>query len=423
MNILHLLTNDFGGAANVCLNIQEHLLECGYSSNVIALNKSSDLENQNIVQYNDHIYRTSLSNKLNHYIKYFYPWLFNILLKDQPNEHEVFTFPYSFFDLTKHPLYTKADIIHLHYVSYLLNWRSFFRKNKKPVVWTMHDMNVFTGGCHISEDCDEYKKNCRECPQLRLSYIPHFSRKIYELKANCIKDANNMIFVAPSEWLQNIANESSILTGQDIRMIRNGIDKNTFYPIEKEKARQKIDLKTDKKIIFFIADSIKRKNKGLWKLIESLDHADDPENLFLLSVGFDLPQNLLTKCEKRSFPFVSKRSDLKYFYSAADITVMPSLYEVFSLVTAESLTCGTPVVAFNNSGQKELIDHKENGYLAEPFDPKDLAKGIEYCLNDKINHQLQRNAARKMQNSYSAKDMSNGYISIYKELLKKDHHD
>ena len=99
MNILHLLTNDFGGAANVCLNIQEHLLECGYSSNVIALNKSSDLENQNIVQYNDHIYRTSLSNKLNHYIKYFYPWLFNILLKDQPNEHEVFTFPYSFFEL------------------------------------------------------------------------------------------------------------------------------------------------------------------------------------------------------------------------------------------------------------------------------------------------------------------------------------
>lgn len=422
MNILHLLTNDTGGAANVCLNIHENLLEWGHSSNVITLNKSSNQEIQNIAQYYDHRSNTEFSKKMNHYIKYFYPWLFHILLKDQPKEHESFTFPYSFFDITKHPLYDKADIVHLHYVSYLLSWRSFFQKNNKPVLCSMHDMNVFTGGCHISEDCEEYKNNCFECPQIRSSYIPDFSRKTHKLKANSIKKANKMIFVAPSEWLKTIAKDSSILRDQDLRLVRNGIDKEIFFPIEKENAKKRIDLRTKKNIVFFISDSIKRKNKGFWKLVESLEYLEYSDNIFLLIVGFVLPDNILTKYENRSITNFGKRSELKYYYSAADVTVMPSKYEVFSLVTAESLSCGTPVVAFNNSGQKELIDHKKNGYLAKPFDAKELAKGIEYCLNDKINHYLKRNAANEMENKYSAKKMAKEYLTLYEKLLRKDHH-
>ena len=83
----------------------------------------------------------------------------------------------------------------------------------------------------------------------------------------------------------------------------------------------------------------------------------------------------------------------------------------------ESLACGIPTVAYNIGGNSDMIDHKNNGYLSIPYDPSDLAKGIEWILNNDNYSQLSSNARLKVVNNFDHMITSKKYIDLYKEIL------
>ena len=417
MKVLHLSTIDTGGAANICFALHNALLDKGLSSNVITLKKT--LANVNVEQYYDYTNPGKLRKIFEHYKSYLYPWLFGKLLRDQPKKHEVFTLPYSFFDLTKHPLYKECDIVHLNYISYLFDWKSFFRKNKKPIVWTMHDMNTFTGGCHHSEKCYEYRHNCNKCPQLIDTFIPNSAEKHLKMKMDLINPLKNTIFVSPSEWLLEMASNSKVLNGKDIRNIAHGVDLNIFFKRKNNINRSKFELPDNKRIILFLIDDFSRRNKGAYILKEALKCINEKSELFLLVIGHGSEIFNQDYIDMKKMSFVESSETLAEIYSVIDLTVLPSKYESFSLAAGESMACGTPVVAFNAAGQKERIDHKKNGYLAEPYSHESFARGIEYCLDISNNERLSINAENIIKMKYHLDSMIDKYISLYNELLLK----
>ncbi len=410
--ILHISTIDQGGAANICIHLQKKLISDRNKSNIIVLKKTSFHEN--IEQYYDRKSNSFISQKFYHYQSYLYPWIFNKLLKDQPKDHEAFTFPFSFFDLTKHPLYKEADLLHFHYVSYLINWNSFFSNNTKPIVWTLHDMNTFTGGCHHSENCTGFTENCKCCPQLEHTYIRNFAQKMLTLKLK--KLCGDITFISPSRWHQLLAKQSTLLKGKDIRFIPNGVNLDIFRNKGKNLCRTNLELPLDKKIILFIVDDFARKNKGYELFLFSLDHLKDRDNMIFIFIG----NNLKTKPPLKNliyFPFIRSPHELAEMYSLADVTVVPSKFETSSLIALESMACRTPVVAYNAAGQKERIVHKIDGYLAEPYSPESFAEGIEYCLSEENHSRLAQNCLKKVVSYYSFDIMYEAYMSVYKEKM------
>lgn len=152
--------------------------------------------------------------------------------------------------------------------------------------------------------------------------------------------------------------------------------------------------------------------------MESLKHLKEKEKKMLLMAGGgrQYRKNVLPVNTIR-FPFIESSEMLSRIYSAADVTVLPSKYETFSLVTAESMLCGTPVAAFNASALPELINHKKDGYLAEPYSPEDLAKGIEYCIKENINSDLSNAARKKILEEYPLQKMADSYLEVYRSMI------
>ena len=99
--------------------------------------------------------------------------------------------------------------------------------------------------------------------------------------------------------------------------------------------------------------------------------------------------------------------------------VVPSLQENLSNVIMESLACGTPVVGFDIGGNKDMIEHKRNGYLVKPFDTSDLANGIEWILNTENYDELSRNARDKVLSEFDSEIVAKKYINLYKEILNE----
>jgi glycosyltransferase involved in cell wall biosynthesis len=112
---------------------------------------------------------------------------------------------------------------------------------------------------------------------------------------------------------------------------------------------------------------------------------------------------------------------LKDLYSAVDIAVVPSSQENLSNAIMESMACGTPVVGFNiggnGNGNGDLIDHQQNGYLANPFDTGDLAKGIEVILNSKKYTEFCQSARNKVLREFDSRIVANQHIDLYEQLI------
>ena len=178
MKVVHLNTSDFGGAAIAAIQLHEALLEQGVESDLLTLNKTrNDVPRHHRVAPFD-LGGSPTIDMLRYKARRAMEVLGvledrrnapdNKALLDRPPGHEIFTVPYSYFQILDHPLVQAADVIHLHWVSYgMVDQRAFFLACTKRVVWTMHDMNPFTGGCHHADACEGFIDLCYNCPQLK----------------------------------------------------------------------------------------------------------------------------------------------------------------------------------------------------------------------------------------------------------------
>jgi D-inositol-3-phosphate glycosyltransferase len=205
-----------------------------------------------------------------------------------------------------------------------------------------------------------------------------------------IKDTRKII-VATDKEKQDVALYYGA-SPEKISVIPCGVNMELFRPYDKASSRQKFGL-AGEKILLFVGriDPL----KGIGQLIKAVKLLENQDNLRLIIVGGDAgSREEIEKLQKLAaelgvsgritFQGTVKQDILPYFYSAADVCVLPSYYESFGLVPLESLACGTPVVATDVGDLKHIIRPGKAGYVITDNSPENIAGAVTKILDGPV---------------------------------------
>ena len=317
-------------------------------------------------------------------------------------------------NITRTEEYEEADIIHLHWINQGMVSLSCLKKmikDGKKIVWTLHDEWPYLGICHYKGDCQETE--CRQCPLLP----GNIAHKHYLQKQNIYKKGN-ITFVGCSQWITDRAKQA--LPDAEVVHINNCVPHNIFRHIDQMEARKKLDLPLDNKIILFCSQNLNDERKGFAFLQQALEKFTIHNSQFIIqgpqSMAMDSHSpkggeggGLMTICIGKGGRYISSPEEMAMMYAAADVFVTPSLQDNLPNTIAEAMSCGTPCVGFNVGGIPEMIDHLQNGYVAQYKDVNDLAEGIQYVLT----HDMREAALHKAASAYGETHVAQKYINVY----------
>jgi glycosyltransferase involved in cell wall biosynthesis len=310
------------------------------------------------------------------------------------------------------------DIVHLHWICGGMMTIEDIARIKAPIVWSLHDMWAFTGGCHYDEECQGYEKECGNCKVLGSDKENDLSKKIFKRKQKAFTQKKDITIVGISNWLNECSKNSTLLKDKNHINLPNPLDTNIFKPFDKGKARELWGLPKDKKLVLFGAmGATSDPRKGFYELMESLEKIED-SNVELVIFGSERCED--TKDLGFNVYYLGQLYDdvsLVTLYNSVDVMIVPSLQENLSNAIMESLACGVPVVGFDIGGNADMIDHERNGYLAKPFSTIDLAFGIEWVLNNYNYKILCQNARNKVLNNFDSVVLAEKYIELYKSIV------
>ncbi|WP_010179993.1 glycosyltransferase family 4 protein [Glaciecola sp. HTCC2999] len=312
------------------------------------------------------------------------------------------------------------DIVHLHWINSGMLRLEDLSKIKSKIVWSLHDMWMFTGGCHYDDDCGLYKDNCGNCPVLNSRFSHDLSRVILKRKSRAFANVSSLTVIGVSKWLQGCAEQSQLLKNRTVLTLPNPIDTTLFRGHDKLLSRRLWGLPSNKKLILFGAiGSTNDPRKGFSELIDTLKNIDT-RNVAFVVFGATRPLNPpVFDCEVIYVGSLHDDVSLISLYCSVDVMVVPSRQEAFGQTASESMACGTPVVSFRHTGLLDIVDHKVNGYLAAPSDTEDLAAGIEWVLNNESYSELCIEARKKVVSKFDSKVVAEKYIEVYRGLLNE----
>lgn len=321
-------------------------------------------------------------------------------------EYEIASFPTSSYRIEDHPLVKEADIIHLHWVANFLNYPTFFKKIKQPIVWTLHDMNAFQGVFHYQNDIIR-----------NAELYADLEAKTRKEKENFISQHPNIHIVTPSHWLAKLSQESDAFKRYDHSVIPYGIKVDLVEEINEVQIKAQLSINNDYPILLFIAHGLDIYRKGFDLLLQAIENINSsPVNL--VSVGGDKTIVNNSNVNHIHFSNITDRSKLNRIYSIADITILPSREDNLPNVMIESLTNGTPVLSFTNGGMAEHIITGKNGILVDNIDADSLKIAIEDFLN--CNYTFDRKAIKESAlKVFDEKQQVERYINLYKQILNK----
>ncbi|MGI0500042.1 glycosyltransferase family 4 protein [Limnospira platensis] len=409
MKPIILSTTDIeGGAARAAYRVHRGLISMGVESRMLVRGKFS-------------VDRTVIAEKS--MITKLGPGANSIPLRRYPKRDRLLFSPQWFPDvIAARVAKINPDVVNLHWVCNGFIQIETLAKLNKPLVWTLQDMWPFTGGCHYSEGCDRYQNSCGQCPQLKSGRDRDLSRQVWERKFKAWKNLN-LTIVTPSSWMADCVRSSSLFGQRRVEVIPFCLDTQIYRPIETKIARHLLNLPQDKQLVLFgaiaaTADTRKGFNL-LLPALQKLSQSGWQNQLELVVFGSAEPENPVDLGFKANY--LGSFSDdiaLALVYSAADVMIVPSLQESFGQTASEALACGTPVVAFNATGLKDIVDHQVNGYLVKPYEIDDLSEGIKWVLNDGDRlHKLQENAREKAARVFPLERQAQQYLSLFNQIL------
>lgn len=331
-------------------------------------------------------------------------------------------FSVSFLDYITPPPLPLPDIIHLHWIGSFLDYPSFFKQIPFdiPIVWTLHDMHPFTGGCHYSNDCLKFESVCESCPQLGSYSRNDLANYNFGIKEKVFA-ARKMHIVADSEWLKAQAEKSHLFrNAKSINCIHYGLDHHIYSPKDKIYCRNSLGISPSQSEFYvcFGANDVTTKRKGMNELIRALAFLNDRDiNITCLVFGygkFESNKNI----RFIEFGNVVSEEMLSMIYNAADIFVMPSLEEAFGQTCLEAMSCALPVVAFNTGGIPDMIKDYETGLLANKGDYRDLAEKISLLLsNQELREKISHMSRQKVIDCFNLHNQASKYHDLYQRIL------
>ncbi|MEZ9667163.1 glycosyltransferase [Vibrio breoganii] len=404
-------SDSLGGAARASLRLHRALLKENIDSSLIV--KSCTTDQQRVISCSriGQIYYRGLS---------YFSSKIGRLQKTRSSIIHSFNFFGSF--VFKRIMSRKSDVVNLHWINAETLSIKQISKINKPVVMTLHDMWAFCGAEHLSVDDENsmfrkgYSLNDRNSDYIagvNLNYLTWKRKQKYWNKP--------FILVTPSRWLSKCASESKLFRGWEIHTIPNPLDTDMFKPIDKSVARQLLNVDQDKIIIGFGAmGGGQDPNKGFDLLVDALNNLPNPDKYLCVilgqSHGSGTPSNI--NIDIKYVGHLHDEASLVAFYNALDVMVVPSKQENLPQTATEAQSCGIPVVAFNTTGLKDVVVHKVTGYLAEPFEPVSLARGIEWCVSDRgIDCSL--NARKRAVELWAEGVITLQYLNVYEKALDR----
>lgn len=310
------------------------------------------------------------------------------------------------------------DIVHIHVINCntvnIYKLLEFLKQNNRKTVITFHAEYLYTGGCSHALECMKWKTGCGNCPRLWTGVhsvffdFTHYFWKKFESIYNGFE--NNLKIICVSPWLKDRARQSPFFHKTEIEVIENGIDTlKVFYPRKNGGLYEKYKY-GNKKVILHVTPSFRSKIKGGEFVIE-LAKRLDKEKYTILIIGYDdtleLPQNIVTVNR------ILNQDLLAEYYSLADLTLITSKVETYSMVCVESLSCGTPVIGFKCGGPEQIAlndfsDFVRNGNIV------DLEQLVYKWENKKS--ELFNSLRQKAKEQYSTETMVERYIKTYNKF-------
>ncbi len=314
-----------------------------------------------------------------------------------------------------------SDLVNLHWVADLLDYRTLPRLTAQlPVVWTFHDMNAFTGGCHYCESCRRFQDRCGSCPLLMTSSGDEdMTRRILNRKQQVLGRVppSRLAIVCPSEWLAAEALRSTLFRNFNVHTIPNGIDLREYRPMARAEARARLQLPPEARIVLFVAERIEDQRKGFALLQRALEALRDLPRLLLVTLGSG-PPALHPPPAVRHLGVLNDSAQLRAAYSAADVFAIPSLQDNLPNTILESMACGTPVVGFAAGGVREAVADGQTGLLAPTGDAAALAAALHRLLEDGALQRTFAAAARdRAEREYDINLQARRYAALYRDLL------
>ena len=410
MKIIHLNYTDIkGGAGRAAFRIHRSLCDENIDS-MMWVNKV----------YSEDRTIKGPSNKIEKALVIIRSHLFNSLIRNfksfKNSMHSPSVLPSKWVN---HINSSDADIVHLHWVQGEMLSIADIGKIQKPIVWTLHDMWAFCGAEHYTNNhrwSDGYNLDNRTAFESGFD----LNRWTWQRKMKHWKTP--MQIVTPSKWLAGCVKESKLMSNWPVSVVPNPIDTDEWKSLDKKDARKKLNLPVNAPLILFgaMGGSLDPR-KGFDLLINALDHLKDNSkvsNLELVAFGQKKKQSSL----KHNFPIhyvdhIDDDEKLRVLYSATDAVVIPSRQDNLPNIGVEAQSCATPIIAFDVGGLSDIVEHKRTGYLAEPFNVKNLADGIVWVLENNKMNQLSNQSKLQAISKFSKKKIALTYINIYNKIL------
>jgi glycosyltransferase involved in cell wall biosynthesis len=318
----------------------------------------------------------------------------------------------------------EPDVVHAHWIGDGFAAVEWLGAIQKPVIWTMHDMWPFTGGCHYARNCMRYETGCGVCPQLGSRRGRDLSSRSLERKR---KDWAGMraVAVSPSHWLAETASRSAILRAGRVEVIPNGLDGRLFKPGSRAEARRQLGLPDDERILLTGAvEAVKDERKGFALLAKALSicrTSGGTEKWRLLIFGADSgPGEDTLGIPVSYFGNVDAESNLPRIYQAADVYTLPSLQDNLPNTVVEAMACGKPVVGFRVAGLATMIHDGITGWLADPFSTDNLAAALRIALETTATQEWSTACREEFERLYAWPGPAEQYLRLYGEMLETD---
>ncbi|MCB2225915.1 MAG: glycosyltransferase [Desulfarculaceae bacterium] len=412
IKILHLSTSDReGGAAIAAYRLHQKLLGMGHESSMGLLYRTIDDQTTSTLGGKLPLFIHPLKIKLD---------AFPLRLYRRRLGQSLFSPMWIPSSKHKSAAAMRPDITHLHWVGHTFLPVYALRRLAGPMVWTLHDAWPFTGGCHLTGDCQNYLTGCGHCEQLNSRSNWDLSRYCFRRKQKFL-DSKDIVFVSPSEKHRQKAERSRLMQGKRIEVIEHGVDTSMFRPLDKGFARDLLGLPQESRVLLFGAFSATTdKNKGYDVLRAALARLPQVQ-VPTICLVFGAPNG---DTEDVSFPvrFLGRLHEdmsMAVAYSASDVFISASREESFSLTALEATACGTPVVSFPTGAIPQMVAHRESGYIAEPNNARDLAEGIAWVSEDPERHRRLSAAARQRAvERFDQEAATAKYVELYRELLQ-----
>lgn len=342
-------------------------------------------------------------------------------------------FDYGYEDDAPVPVELILNHIRKQYdVVYIVFWSQFISYSTIEAIYNkLHcqihlrcvDNQPVTGGCHFINGCQRLSVGCGYCPGLIDGGENDFTHYNIEYRKKVFAEVRPIVY--GNTHMQLIYRQSELLrTYNRLETVYPLVDNGHFYDIDKKKARQVLNMPRDKKfILFFGATLLTEERKGMKYLLEALNlfynklNEEQRREVLVVIAGYNADEiRKHIKFDVKIVGFVSLEQ-LPLYYAMANVYLSPSIDDAGPSMVNQSLSCGTPVVAFNIGTALDMIQGENTGYCAQLRDTDDFANGILSIYNSSLDKykemcvECRRIAVERTSDEAFAKD----FLRIYKK--------